>query len=84
MSGEAKNTQLWNGADVYIAAAGTAGPATLAGDWAAPWAVAGLLDGEEGITEGRDGDTSEHYAWGGILYRRVSSKHKRTFKFVLL
>lgn len=84
MSGDAKNTALWSGADVFIAPADTDGPTDVATAWAAAWKVAGLLDGEEGITEARDGDSSEHYAWGGILFKRTSSKHKRTFKFVAL
>lgn len=84
MSGNAKNTSLWQGADVLIAAEDTDGPEDLITAWAAEWAAAGLLDGEEGFTEAREGDTSEHYAWGGNLYKRTSSKHKRTFKFVAL
>ncbi|UVK63534.1 major tail protein [Arthrobacter phage Janeemi] len=84
MSGDAKNTQLWNGADVFIAPLGTAGPDDTVTAWAASWDAVGLLDGEEGFTEARDQDTSEHYAWGGNLYRRTVSKHKRSFKFVAL
>jgi hypothetical protein len=84
MSGDAKNTALWSGADVFIAPEGTAGPEDLVTAWGAAWDVGGLLDGEEGFTETRDGDTSEHYAWGGVLFKRTSSKHKRTFKFVAL
>lgn len=84
MSGDAKNTSLWNGADVFIAPADTAGPTDTTTAWAVDWEAVGLLDGEEGFTEGRDQDTSEHYAWGGNLYRRTISKHKRTFKFVAL
>ncbi|UDL14619.1 major tail protein [Arthrobacter phage KeAlii] len=84
MAGDATNTALWTGADVYIAAEGTAGPADLTTAWGAGWDAAGLLDGEDGITETREGDSSDHYAWGGLLYRRTMSKHKRTFKFVAL
>lgn len=84
MAGDAKNTALWQGADVYIAPVGTKGPADVTAAWGAGWDLAGLLDGAEGFTEGRDQDTSEYYAWGGILYKRTSSKHKRTFKFVAL
>lgn len=84
MSGNAENTALWNGADVFIAPESTEGPVDVATAWAAAWLAAGLLDGEEGFTESRDGDSSEHYAWGGQLYKRTNSKHKRTFKFVAL
>lgn len=84
MSGDAKNTAIWQGADVYIAPEGTAGPINVSTAWAAAWKPVGLLDGAEGFAESRDGDSSEHYAWGGILFRRTASKHKRTFKFVAL
>lgn len=84
MAGTAENTSLWLGADVYIAPEATAGPTDTTAAWGAGWEAVGLLDGEDGITEAREGDTGEHYAWGGLLYRRTSSKHKRTFKFVAL
>lgn len=84
MAGDADNTAIWTGADVYIAPEDTAGPADVTAAWAVAWDAVGLLDGEDGITEAREGDSSEHYAWGGMLYRRTASKHKRTFKFVAL
>lgn len=84
MSGDALNTTLWQGADVFIAPENTVGPTDTTTAWAAEWKAVGLLDGEGGIEEARDGDSSEHYAWGGILYKRTNSKHKRTFKFVAL
>lgn len=84
MSGNAANTHIWDGADVYISTVGTTGPADLTTVWGAGWQVAGLLDGDEGFTEARSEDTSEHYAWGGILYKRTRSHHKRTIKFVAL
>ncbi|WNO26033.1 major tail protein [Arthrobacter phage Wildwest] len=84
MAGNAENTALWLGADVFIAPEATAGPTDTTTAWGVDWDAVGLLDGEDGITEAREGDSSEHYAWGGILYRRTNSKHKRTFKFVAL
>lgn len=84
MAGNAKNTTIWDGADVYIAPTGTAGPNDLTSAWAVAWKAVGLLDGEEGFTEAREENSGEHYAWGGILYRRTRSQHKRTFKFVAL
>lgn len=84
MAGNAANTALWAGADVYIGAEGTAGPTDLVTAWGAAWSPAGLLDGAEGFTEARESESTEHYAWGGILYKRSASQHKRTFRFVAL
>ncbi|WP_454051468.1 phage tail tube protein [Cellulomonas sp. Marseille-Q8402] len=84
MAGDATNTSLWDGADVYIAEAGTAAPTDTTTAWAAAWSPIGLLNGEEGFTEAREEETAEHYAWGGVLYRRTKSKHKRTIRFVAL
>jgi hypothetical protein len=84
MTGDAKNTSLWAGADVYIATETTAGPTDLVAAWGAEWSAVGLLDGAEGFTEGRESESSEHYAWGGVLIKRTTGKHKRTFRFVAL
>lgn len=84
MAGDATNTALWTDADVYIAPIGTAGPTDTTTAWAAAWDAVGLLDGDEGFTISRDEDTSEHYAWGGILVKKTRSKHKRTIRFVAM
>lgn len=88
MAGDATNAALWTGADVYISPLTTTMPTDVTTAWAtvdADWAAVGLLDGEEGFTEGReDADSSEHYAWGGLLVKATTSKHKRTVKFVAL
>ena len=84
MAGIAATTSLCAWADVFIAPPGTAGPSDLTTQWAAAWLPVGLLDGEEGITEAREQESTENYAWGGILYKRTTSKHKRTFRFVAL
>jgi hypothetical protein len=84
MSGNAKNTALWANADVYLADVDTEGPADLAAGWGSDWELVGLLDGSEGFTESREEETGEKYAWGGRLYRRTKSQHKRSIKFVAL
>ncbi len=84
MAGDPTNAALWQNADVYIANAGTAGPADVSTGWAVGWAAAGLLDGDEGFTESRDDESNEFYAWGGILVKKTKSKHKRTIKFIAL
>ncbi|WNT44332.1 major tail protein [Microbacterium phage Mabodamaca] len=84
MAGNAANSNQWAGADVFIAAPGTDGPENLIAPWADAWKPVGLLDGEEGFTEAREDETSERFAWGGVLVRRSKSKHKRTIRFVAL
>ncbi|QOI66924.1 major tail protein [Microbacterium phage GardenState] len=85
MAGNAANTSQWAGADVFITRTpGLAGPTDLTSPWPVGWEPVGLLDGEEGFTEAREDETSERFAWGGVLVRRSKSKHKRTIRFVAL
>lgn len=86
MAGDATNAALWTNADVYIAPTTTTQwPTDVTTAWGVDWDAVGLLDGEEGFTETRENaDSSEHYAWGGILVKATTSKHKRTVKFVAL
>lgn len=84
MAGNAANTSLWTGADVYTAPKGTVGPTTLVATWPVAWKPLGLLDGGEGFVESRDQTTNKHYAWGGIQYRTSTSEQSRTFEFTAL
>lgn len=83
MAGDVANPRIWIGADIYAAAVGTPYPATVAEAWAAAWTALGLLS-EDGMTETRDQDVTDHYAWGGNLVRTTKSKFKRSFKFIAL
>ena len=87
MAGDATNAALWSNADVYVHdLSGTAPtwPINVADPWAAGWTPVGLLNGEEGFTEARDQEVSEHFAWGGLLVKKTKSKHQRTIRFVML
>jgi hypothetical protein len=84
MAGTATNTSLWSGADVYTAVSGTAGPTDTTTAWAVAWTALGLLDGEGGFAETREDDSSDFYAWGGLLVKTSRSKHKRQIKFTVL
>lgn len=84
MAGDATNAALWQNADVYIAAANTAGPTNVSSAWAAGWTAVGLLDGDAGFAEAREDESNEIYAWGGLLVKKTKSKHKRTIKFIAL
>lgn len=85
MSGDATNASIWTDADVRVDfLRTTAAPTDTFTAYAAGWNLVGLLDGAEGFTEARDEETSEHYAWGGVLVKKTRSKHKRTIKFVAM
>jgi len=85
MAGDTTNAKLWAGADVFVDFDGTGvTPADVTTAWDAGWEAAGLLDPEEGFTEAREEETSEFYAWGGILVKKAKTRHKRTIKFVAL
>lgn len=83
MTGTPENARLWTGADVYVAPVGSTAPTTLVAALDAAFDPLGLL-GTDGLTESRESDSSDFFAWGGTLVRTVRSKHKRTFSFVAL
>ena len=83
MAGDIDNPRIWAGADVYVAPVGTTAPTNIATPLNAAFEALGLL-GEDGASESRDQDSTDHYAWGGILVRTTRSKHKRTLNVIAL
>ncbi|MFJ8760847.1 hypothetical protein [Streptomyces cyaneofuscatus] len=83
MAGDTDNPRLWEGADFYAAPVGSTAPTTVAGALDEVWEAVGLLS-EDGASETRDQDSTDHYAWGGKLIRTTRSKHKRTIKITCL
>jgi hypothetical protein len=83
MAGDISNPRIWVNADVYVATVGATAPTNIASAWDAAWDTVGLLT-EDGMTESRNEDVADHYAYGGILIRTTRSKHKRTIKFACL
>jgi uncharacterized protein YjdB len=59
-------------------------PASADAPFGSDWQLVGLLDGDEGFPEGRDEDTDDKYAWGGILVRTSRSHFKLTKSFTAL
>lgn len=85
MSGNPENVDFWLDADVFFDFTRTApSPTDLATDWDVLWLPAGLLNGDDGITETRDESSEDTFAWGGILVRTTYSQHKRTLSVVML
>ncbi|MEO3976301.1 hypothetical protein [Streptomyces sp. CAU 1734] len=83
MAGNTANPRLWEGADLYVGPVGTTAPTDVDTALAAAWKAVGLLS-EDGASETRDQDSTDHYAWGGILVKTTRSKHKRQIKITCL
>jgi hypothetical protein len=82
MSGDPSNARLWSDADVYVAFDVDApDPANVGAAFGAEWDLVGLLNGEDGFTESRNWDETDHYAWGGILVRTGRRNFKLTKSF---
>lgn len=84
MAGDVSNAALWGDADVYIGPQTAVNPLDVTAAFGADWQLAGLLDGDAGIVESRNEDTSDFYAWGGILVRTSRRNFKLQRKFVCL
>lgn len=77
MAGNPDAARLWEGADFYTAPLGTEIPEfSDEVSTVAAWKPVGLLS-EDGSSETRNDDITDHYAWGGILVRTTKSRHKR-------
>lgn len=86
MSGDVDAPRIWLAGDVLVADVGVTPPTNTTADWATvdpDWVPLGLLS-EDGLTEARDGDSNDVWAWGNILVRSVRSKEKRTFTVSVL
>lgn len=77
--GDPANPRIWVGATVYHAPLATTGPTDTTTALAAAWKDIGLLS-DDGMTESRDQDSSDKFAYGGQLVRSTRSKFKRTFE----
>lgn len=84
MAGDIDNASIWPEADIYVAPLGTALPADIDSDFSVTWELVGLLDGDAGIAYGRTEDTSDLFAWGGVLVRQARAHFKATAAFTAL
>lgn len=82
MAGDVTNARLWTNASVWVSFdLDEADPANIGADFAGGWEEVGLLDGDDGFTETRDEDVSDHFSWGGILTKTGRAHFKLTKKF---
>src|SRR5215207_11598533 len=87
--GNTANPRIWLNADVWVAPVGTTAP--IYSNFATPmstisplWTALGLLSQDDGMTETRDQDSTDHYAWGNILVRNTRAKIKFSFQVTAL
>ena len=84
MSGNPDKASIWGDADVYVGPTTAPTPATENDPFSGEWELVGLLDGEAGFEESRSQDSTDHYAWGGLLIRTSRRNFVLTRKFVAL
>jgi hypothetical protein len=82
-TGDVANPRIWLDGDVYYAPVGTTAPTDVTTAFSATWKALGLLS-DEGLSESREEDTEDYFAWGGKLIRTVRSHHKRSFSVTAL
>lgn len=83
MAGDVNNAAVWAEADVLVGALTATNPADGAA-FGVDWSYAGLLDGDDGFGLSRDMDSSDFYAWGGILVATTRRNFKLTRTFTAL
>lgn len=85
MSGNPDKASIWGDADVYISNNLSAPiPIDENAPFGLDWDLVGLLDGEAGFEESRSRDSSDYFAWGGLLIRTARRNFVLTRKFVCL
>lgn len=84
MAGDTSNATVWPDADVYIGPTTATNPADITTEFSSDWDLVGLLDGDAGFTQGREEQTNDIYAWGGILVRTTRRNFKQTITFTAL
>lgn len=85
MSGNPDKASIWGDADVFVATdLAAALPVTVLDPFPAQYGLVGLLDGEAGIEESRSRDSTDFFAWGGLLIRTARRKFVLMRKFIAL
>lgn len=80
MAGNPNAAAVWAGADVYIGDLTAVNPVAGAA-YSADWDKVGLLNGDDGFSEKISVDSSDFYAWGGILVATTRRNFKLTRDF---
>lgn len=80
MAGNPNNASVWAYADVLIGGLDAEEPAD-GSPFGPDWDYVGLLNGDDGFSESMSVDSSDHFAWGGILVATTRSNFKLTRSF---
>ncbi len=84
--GDIANPRIWVNATAFVGptnATAPTNPTTAMPTVDSDWVTLGLTS-EDGMTESREQEATDHYAHGGILVRTTRSKHKRTLQVIAL
>lgn len=84
MAGDPANASLFAEADVFIGATDAVNPTDIDDDFGVTWDLIGLLDGSAGFVYARSEDTTDLFAWGGIIVRTTRKNFKQTVTFTAL
>lgn len=84
MAGDPTKANIWPDADVYVGPLSAEVPADVITPFGPDWDLVGLLDGEQGFSQEREEEVTDHYAWGGILVRTSRRNFKLTVSFQAL
>lgn len=85
MSGNPDKASIWGDADVYVSDNLDAPiPVDENAPFGLDWNLVGLLDGEAGFEESRSRDSTDYFAWGGLLIRTARRNFVLTRKFTCL
>lgn len=85
--GDIDNPRIWLNADVWVGPLDATAPTNVTTAMStvdSDWQALGLLSQDDGMTETRDQDSTDHYAWGNILVRNTRSKIKFSFQVTAL
>lgn len=85
-NGDVKNAAVWANADVFIGGMDAKTPKDSddkpdGSDFDDDWDAVGLLKGDDGFTESMENDSSDAFAWGGMLIATTRKEFKLTRKF---
>lgn len=83
MAGTPEKAAVWANADVLIAPITAVNPGP-GEEFSSDWKYAGLLDGDGGFVFSGTRDSTDHFAWGGVLVATTRKNFVQTAKFTVL